>query len=79
MGGNTVNLRTLRNKSGTVGYRTLGSVLTSGNAGGAGSVRRVYAYYRKQNPDVSPFTQIFNIYNGEFSSRAQWFLKNTSF
>lgn len=79
MGGNTGNLRTLRNQSGTVGYRTLGSILTSGNAGGAGSVRRVYAYYRKQNPDLNIFTEIFNIYSGEFRSRARLFLKNVSF
>jgi hypothetical protein len=40
------NLRTLRNQSGTVGNRTLGSILASGN--GIASVRRVYNYYVKQ-------------------------------
>jgi len=74
MGGTTGNIRTLRNQSGTVGNRTLGSILTSGNAGGAGSVRRMYAYYRKENPDINPFTPIFGITRGEFQSRAQWFI-----
>ena len=75
MGGNTGNLRTLRNQSGTVGYRTLGSILASDSAAGAGSVRRIYAYYVKQNGGVpSPFTSIFDINYGQFCSRAQWFL-----
>lgn len=74
MGGTTGNIRTLRNQSGTVGSRTLGSILTSGNAGGAGSVRRMYAYYRNKNPDISPFTPIFNINYGQFRSRAQYFI-----
>lgn len=75
MGGSTGNIRTLRNQSGTVGSRTLGSILTSGNAGGAGSVRRMYAYYmmkNRGNPD--PFTSIFNINRGQFRDRAQWFI-----
>ncbi len=79
MGGGTGNIRTLRNQSGTVGSRTLGSILTSGNAGGAGSVRRISAYYRKQNPDISPFTRIFDIKRGQFKSRVQWFLSNNYF
>ena len=74
MGGTTGNIRTLRNQSGTVGNRTLGSILASGNAGGAGSVRRMYAFYRKQNPDVNPFTPIFGINRGQFQDRAQWFI-----
>lgn len=76
MGGGTGNIRTLRNQSGTVGSRTLGSILTSGNGGGAGSVRRMYAFYRQQNPDVSPFTPIFGINRGQFKSRSEWFLEN---
>jgi len=44
MGGNTGNIRTLRNQSGTVGSRTWGSILASGGGGG-GSFRRVYGYY----------------------------------
>lgn len=43
MGGGTGNIRTLRNQSGTVGYRTLGSILANGS--GAGSTRRLYGYY----------------------------------
>lgn len=76
MGGTTGNIRTLRNQSGTVGYRTLGSILASDSGAGAGSVRRMYAYYKKQNPNASPFQQIFNINRGQFKSRSQWFLTN---
>ena len=75
MGGGTGNIRTLRNQSGTVGYRTLGSILTSGNGGGAGSVRRMYGYYKKNNTNV-PFKDMFNLSYGEYKDRAQWFLKN---
>ena len=75
MGGNTGNIRTLRNQSGTVGYRTLGSILASDGGAGAGSVRRMYKYYMKQNGgNPSPFTSIFNIDRGQFASRAQYFI-----
>lgn len=73
MGGGTGNIRTLRNQSGTVGNRTLYSILAS-SSGGAGSVRRMYAYYYRQNSGVSPFTPIFSIDRGQFRSRAQWFI-----
>ena len=78
MGGNTGNLRTLRNQSGTVGYRTLGSILASG-VGGAGSTRRLYGYYANRREAISPFTQVFDIYRGQFQSRAQWFLQSNYF
>lgn len=75
MGGSTGNIRTLRAQSGTVGSRTYLSILTSGNAGGAGSVNRMYKYYMKQNGgNPSPFTSIFHINRGQFQSRAQWFI-----
>lgn len=76
MGGNTGNLRTLRSQSGTNGSRTLGSILASDSGSGAGSVRRMYSYYVKNNPGVSPFTAIFSIDRGQFRNRAQWFLNN---
>ena len=65
--GGTGNIRTLRNQSGTVGYRTLGSILASDGGAGAGSVRRIYGYYLKHNPDknISPFTYMFNINYGQ--------------
>ena len=75
MGGNTGNIRTLRNQSGTVGYRTLGSILASDGGAGAGSVRRIYGYYASRNGGVlSPFKSIFNINRGQFASRAQYFI-----
>ena len=72
MGGNTGNIRTLRNQSGTVGYRTFGSILASDSGSGAGSVRRIYGYYvRKNGGNPSPFKSIFDINRGQFQSRAQ--------
>ena len=71
MGGNTGNLRTLRNQSGTVGYRTLGSILASdGGSGGAGSARRLFGYYRNQGLSVQQFYQVvFNINYGQNKQR----------
>lgn len=75
MGGNTGNIRTLRNQSGTVGYRTLGSILASDGRSGAGSVRRIYSYYVLKNGGIpSPFKSIFNIDRGQFQSRAEYFI-----
>ena len=74
MGGTTGNIRTLRNQSGTVGSRTLASILTSGNGGGAGSGRRVYGWYNNTNPSISPYTQMFNINFGQFKSNAQFLI-----
>lgn len=74
MGGNTGNIRTQRNQSGTVGYRTLGSILASDGINGGGSVRRIYSWYKQNNPNVTPFTAIFGINRGQFRSRSQWFL-----
>ena len=75
MGGNTGNIRTLRNQSGTVGYRTLGSIVSSAAGSGAGSVRRMYSYYVRQN-NQNPFYAIFNINRGQFRNRAQWFIQS---
>jgi len=75
MGGNTGNIRTLRNQSGTVGYRTLGSILASDGGAGAGSVRRIYAYYAlRDGGNPSPFKSIFDINRGQFAARAQYFI-----
>jgi hypothetical protein len=74
MGGGTGNIRTLRNQSGTVGSRTLGSIL-AGTGGGAGGTRRIYGYYAKQNGGaISPFKSMFDINYGQFRSRAQYFI-----
>ena len=45
MGGNTGNIRTLRNQSGTVGERTLGSIIASDSGNGAGSIARLAKWY----------------------------------
>ena len=78
MGGSTGNIRTLRNQSGSNGSRTLGSMLTSGNAGGAGSVRRMYAYFKHNNINSTPFQHIFGLNYGQYKANAQWFLKNVN-
>ena len=54
----TGNLRTLRNQSGTVGYRTLGSILASSSGAGSGSFQRVYKYFKRTRPNENPFTII---------------------
>jgi hypothetical protein len=59
MGGNTGNIRT-RTTSSCNGYKTLGSILASDNGSGAGSVRRIYAYYAKNN-QLNNFYNLFNI------------------
>ena len=74
MGGNTGNIRTQRWQSGTVGYRTLGSIL-AGTGGGAGGTRRMYGYYVRQN-NLNAFNSIFNIYYGQFRDRSEWFLSS---
>ena len=56
--GGTGNLRTLRNQSGTVGSRTLGSILASSSGAGSGSFRRVYGYFRRTRPDENALTII---------------------
>ena len=75
MGGNTGNIRTFR-ISAVNGYRTIGSILANGaNGAGAGSTRRVYAYYANNNSTPTVFYKgVFGINYGEFRNRAQWFL-----
>jgi hypothetical protein len=69
MGENSGNLRTLRNQSGTVGSRTLGSIIAS-SGGGAGSSRRVYGWYaQKYGTSTGAFKSIFNINRGQFKNR----------
>jgi hypothetical protein len=72
MSGGTGNLRTLRNQSGTVGSRTLGSILATGSSAGAGSTRRVFAYYRQLNPNQMPFTEIFGLKRGQVPNYMQY-------
>jgi hypothetical protein len=74
MGGSTGSLITQRGPSGVNGYRTLGSILAN-SVGGAGSVRRIYGWERRNKPGVDPIGPIFNLYRGELRSRAQQLLK----
>ena len=79
MGGSTGNIRTLRNQSGTVGVRTLGSILASDSGAGAGSVRRIYGYYAQQsqpNGGASIFYNMFKLKYGQYRNRTEWFLSN---
>lgn len=79
MGGNTGNIRTLRNQSGTVGYRTLGSILASDGGNGAGSVRRVYGYYARNNQSNQFYQLIANIDKPQNQARVNWFLSTVVF
>jgi hypothetical protein len=76
MGGGTGNIRTQRVQSGTVGSRTLGSILAGGNGGGAGSTRRMYAWFVKNNSQGQFYNSVFDIKYGQFRDRARWFLNN---
>ena len=53
----------LRNQSGSCGSRTIGSMLTGGGAGG---VRRMYAWYTKNNYFVQFYDAILDIKYGKF-------------
>lgn len=77
MGGGTGNIRTQRVQSGTVGSRTLGSILAGGNGGGAGSTRRIYGWYTKTHTPDQFYNTIFNIKYGQFSNRTEWFLSSS--
>ena len=69
--GGTGNLRTLRNQSGTVGSRTLGSILASSS--GSGSFRRVYGYIKRTRPNENPLTIILGYVSPVVVSRINMF------
>lgn len=66
--------RTLRNQSGSCGYRTIGSMLTGGGAG-AGGVRRMYAWYNKKHASQF-YDNVLNIKYGKFKKNPEWLLSN---
>jgi hypothetical protein len=70
--GVTGNLRTLRNQSGTVGSRTLGSILASTNAG-SGSFTRVYKYFARTRPNENPLNIILGYVSPVVVKRYQMF------
>jgi hypothetical protein len=70
--GTTGNLRTLRNQSGTVGDRTLGSILAS-NGGGGGSFTRVYKFYSRTRPNENPLQIIIGNVSPDVQKRYQMF------
>ena len=73
MGGNTGNLRTYRLSSSN-GNRTLGSLVADGASAGAGSVRRMYAYYTRNGTVPGFYNNVFGIQFGQFRDRTEWFL-----
>jgi hypothetical protein len=73
MGGNTGNIRTYRLSSSN-GSRTLGSLLSDASSAGAGSTRRMYAYYTRNGTVPGFYQNVLNLRYGEFRNRAQWFL-----
>jgi hypothetical protein len=76
MAGGSGYIRTQRSQSGTVGSRTLGSILASGSGGGAGSTRRLYGWYTHNNNSDNFYNSVFGIKFGQFRSRARLFLDN---
>jgi hypothetical protein len=80
MGGGTGNIRTYR-ISASNGYRTIGSMIANGSSGaGAGSGRRLYAYYARNGVNVGNgfYQQVFGLNFGQYRDRASWFLKNVA-
>jgi hypothetical protein len=73
MGGNTGNIRTYRLSSSN-GTRTLGSLLSDASSAGAGSTRRMYAYYTRNGSVPGFYNSVFGINYGQFRNRSQWFL-----
>ena len=73
MGGNTGNLRTLRISS-TGGTRTLGSLVADGASAGAGSMRRVYAYYTRIGTVPNFYNGVFGITYGKFANKMNMFV-----
>jgi hypothetical protein len=57
--GGTGNLRTLRSQSGSNGSRTLGSILSSSVAAGAGSTKRVYTWYVTNSNVPNFYEQVY--------------------
>ena len=78
MGGNTGNIRTQRNQSGTVGNRTWGSIISSDGVNGAGSFRRVFGWYQKNSNINNFYKNNLGIEYGQFQDRAQYFIKVVS-
>jgi len=77
--GGTGYIRTQRAQSGTVGSRTLGSILASGSGGGAGSTRRIYGWYSHNNNNPGQFyNSVFGIKYGQFRNNLQSFFKNVN-
>jgi len=69
MGGNTGNLRTFRLSSSN-GSRTLGSLVADGASAGAGSTRRMYAYYTRNGTVPGFYSKVFALNYGQFSDRS---------
>jgi hypothetical protein len=71
MGGNTGNIRTLRNQSETVGERTLGSIIASDSGNGAGSIARLAKWYASRGPaNDTPafFVNVLGVKKGIFKN-----------
>jgi len=82
MGGNTGNIRTLRNQSGTNGERTLGSIIASDAGNGAGSIARQAKWYAARGPvngAPSFFTNILGIQQGSLSNFSNYGRTNYDF
>jgi hypothetical protein len=75
MGGNTGNIRTYRLSSSN-GTRTFGSLLSDSSSAGAGSTRRMYAYYTRNGTVPGFYNNVFGIQYGQFRNRTEWFLKS---
>jgi hypothetical protein len=75
MGGGTGNIRGQRNQSSANGSKTLASILASDSINGAGSVRRIYSWYKKQyGSDTNFYQNVLGLQYGEARNRVQFAL-----
>ena len=68
----TGGIRTRRNQSSSNGYKTLGSILASDSGNGAGSVRRMYGWYAKNNLQSEFYKIVFDLQYGQYKNSPQW-------
>jgi len=68
MGGNTGNIRTRRLTSSSNGNRTFFSLVADGASAGAGSTRRISAFYLRNTSTTNLYNNVFGLKYGQFKN-----------
>ena len=74
MANTTGGIRGQRNQSSCNGHKTLGSILASDSGNGAGSVRRLYGYYTRNNTVQQFYQNILNIKYGQYKDKQNLYM-----